>query len=147
MTPEPRRDQSNSVYLAARYSRRLEIATYRAALEEDGWTVTSRWLLGNHQAENDDLFPGAAAESFAREDLEDVDAAGWFVIFPEAPREPTTMRGGAHVEYGYALASGKRILIVGPRANVFHCLAHVGRVETFPEARELLALELAGCRS
>lgn len=134
---------SGTVYLAARYSRRVEIATYGERLAQDGWEITSRWLLGNHQAENDDLFPGSAAEQFAREDLEDLDRAEWFVIFPEQPREPTTMRGGAHVEYGYALARGKRIIIVGPRANVFHCLAEVDRVATFEEARLMMAGQLA----
>lgn len=36
-------------YLAARYSRREELCGYRSQLENDGHTVTGRWLNGSHQ--------------------------------------------------------------------------------------------------
>src|ERR1700683_5297127 len=39
-------------YLAARYSRRLELCRYRAELTRLGITVTSRWLNGSHQIDN-----------------------------------------------------------------------------------------------
>lgn len=120
-----------SVYLAARYSRRLELCGYAAHLEALGHTVTSRWLLGNHQAENDELHRGAAAERFAREDLADLAAAAVVVAFTEPPRTSTS-RGGRHVEFGYALALGKPICIVGPRENVFGCL--VEQRDTFEDA-------------
>ena len=29
-------------------------------------------------------------------------------------------KGGRHVEHGYAMALGKRIVVVGPREHVFH---------------------------
>jgi hypothetical protein len=38
-----------SIYLAARYSRREELCGYRTDLERAGFTVTSRWLNGEHQ--------------------------------------------------------------------------------------------------
>jgi len=118
------------VYLAARYSRRLELCGYAAELETRGYSVTSRWLLGNHQAENDQLHRGAEAERFAAEDLADVDDALALVSFGEQPRT-TTSRGGRHVEFGYALAKGIPILVVGPREHVFTCL--VEQVETWAE--------------
>lgn len=34
-------------------------------------------------------------------------------------------RGGRHVEFGMALALGKRVIVVGPRENVFHLLPEV----------------------
>jgi nucleoside 2-deoxyribosyltransferase len=112
------------IYLAARYSRREEIAEFGRQIEPLGYRVTSRWLLGNHQAENDELHAGAAAEQFAREDLEDLAAAEILVAFSETPR--TTMsRGGRHVEFGYALAAGHQIVLVGPREHVFCCLGEV----------------------
>jgi hypothetical protein len=38
--------------------------------------------------------------------------------------EPNTIlaTGGRHVEFGLALAQGKRMIMVGPRENVFHYL-------------------------
>lgn len=132
--------QSDTIYLAARYSRREELLPHKAALEAAGWEVTSRWLLGNHQAQNDDLHPGAAAERFGLEDLDDLMRAGVLVHFTEPPRQSSTSRGGRHVEHGYALAMGKRIIIVGPRENVFHCVGDTERVDHFDDAMALLGL-------
>jgi nucleoside 2-deoxyribosyltransferase len=109
------------LYLAARYSRRLELVEHRAELERHGHVVTSRWLEGNHQAENDQLHRGADAERFAREDLDDLHRARALVAFSEEPRT-TTSRGGRHVEFGFALALGLPVLVVGPREHVFCCL-------------------------
>ena len=39
-------------YLAARYSRRLELCGYRADLAGLGIEVTSRWLSGSHQLDD-----------------------------------------------------------------------------------------------
>jgi len=46
------------IYLAARYSRREELAAYRTELEALGHTVQARWLNGEHQLANDGT-PGA----------------------------------------------------------------------------------------
>lgn len=130
--------RSNTAYLAARYSRREELVPHKEALEDAGWEVTSRWLLGNHQAQNDDLYPGAAAERFALEDLDDLMRADVLIHFTEPPRQPSTSRGGRHVEHGYALAQGQRIIIVGPRENVFHCVGDTEQVDCFEEALDRL---------
>lgn len=127
-----------AVYLASRYSRRVEMLGYADALDREGYRVTSRWILGNHQAENDQLQAGAAAEQFAREDLADLEAAQIVLAFTEEPRA-TSSRGGRHVEFGYALGQGKLIIIVGPRENVFCCLAEVQRVDSFEDALPLLS--------
>ena len=44
-------------------------------------------------------------------------------------------RGGRHVEFGLALAAGKRLCIVGPRENIFHFLP---RVEVFRSTDDLV---------
>lgn len=128
------------VYLAARYSRREELVTYRDDLNQLGKTIpgmylkaTSRWLNGSHQAE--EIGPNGQrsiprnghtyglARRFATEDLEDIDAADVVVCFTEEHIPgANTGRGGRHVEFGYALAKGKRIIIVGPIENVFYSL-------------------------
>lgn len=112
------------IYLAARYSRIDEINRYADQLRALGFEITSRWLEGNHQAENDQLGTGAAAERFAQEDWHDLQSAELVVSFTEAPRTSNS-RGGRHVEFGAALAWGKTCIVVGPRENVFHCLPDV----------------------
>ena len=114
------------IYLAARYSRRQELLGYAAQLEELGHSVTSRWLAGNHQIRDDQLNDGldelALAQRYAREDLVDVAQADLVISFTEEARS-TTSRGGRHTEYGFALALRKRLWLIGPRENVFHCAA------------------------
>jgi nucleoside 2-deoxyribosyltransferase len=129
------------VYLAARFSRANELLTYKADLERHGIEVTSRWLLGGHEwaGTDDDALPLAIGEHFAQEDLEDLIRADVVVCFTEAPRSGPS-RGGRHVEYGYALAMNKEILVVGHRENVFYCLDWVRFHETWESALERLAL-------
>ena len=127
------------IYLAARYSRRLELCGYRTQLAEHGIKVAARWLDGAHQLGNDgmplteegerrfeDGDPSAdhLRDKFARDDLEDVLAADLLVAFTEQPRTGAS-RGGRHVELGIAIGAGKRIAIVGPRENIFCWLEQV----------------------
>jgi len=115
------------IYLASRYSRREELCTYRAELEEAGHTVTSRWLNGNHQIDDQGLSAQAAETErvrFASEDWHDLTTADCCISFTEAPRS-TSSRGGRHVEFGAALAAGLGCIVIGPRENVFHCLPQV----------------------
>jgi nucleoside 2-deoxyribosyltransferase len=119
-------------YLAARYSRREELGGYREQLRAIGIEVTSRWLDGTHQYGPDSARAqeelGAhedMARRFAMEDVEDLRAADVVISFTEIPRQPSTNRGGRHVELGLALGLGKLIINVGPRENAFHYLADV----------------------
>jgi hypothetical protein len=124
------------IYLASRYSRRLELCRYRDELRAGGHQVTSRWLNGGHQIDNDGRAIGdegeaavergeALAAKFAEDDLADIDEAELFIAFTEQPRQGGGRnRGGRHVELGYAIAAerwgpGLGIWIVGPRENVF----------------------------
>jgi len=149
-------------YLAARYSRRLELCDYRNELQLMGYTVTSRWLDGSHQISrdgvpiNDDgealiesprLTPEAAAlrEQFALDDLEDIERADVLIAFAESPRS-TASRGGRHVEFGYALAINRIIWVVGSPENLFHYLPHVSVFPTFSNVIQAL-VERDGVRS
>lgn len=126
-------------YLAARYSRRLELCGYREDLATLGIEVTSRWLNGSRQLDNqgipitdegerrfEDGDPSVdhLREHFATEDMADVLVAGTLVAFTEEPRVSSS-RGGRHVEPGMALAAAKRVVVVGPRQNVFCWLPQV----------------------
>jgi len=129
-------------YIAARYSRREEMCEYAHALRDIGGVVVCRWLLGTHQlhpgAENLDVenHPehGTSMEAapFAADDVEDVAASDTIVFFSEPP-ESYAKRGGRHVEFGMALVQGKRLVVIGPRENVFHCLPQVERHNTWSD--------------
>jgi predicted alpha/beta-hydrolase family hydrolase len=119
------------IYLASRYSRYPEMQQVAQDLAQLGHTVTSRWILGDH-----DRRTHGASESarflplWADEDWQDLLVADVCISFTEGPGEaPGRSRGGRHVEHGIALATGKRCLVVGYRENVFHWLP---RVEFFP---------------
>jgi len=128
-----------SVYLAARYSRRLELCSYRSDLEDLGHKITSRWLNGSHQIDDKGVPIGDDGERrfemgdpalshwrehFATEDVADVLAAEMLIAFTEEPRSGNS-RGGRHVELGIAIGAGKNVVVIGPRENVFCWLPQV----------------------
>lgn len=124
------------IYLASRYSRFRELQGYRAELESAGHTITSRWINGDHQIDDAGLSTQAKESErirFAQEDRDDLLGADWVVSFTEAPRSSNS-RGGRHVEHGIALALGKRVVVVGHRENVFHCLPEVEFFATWKDA-------------
>lgn len=111
------------IYLAARYSRHLEMQDYAKELMQQGYTVTSRWIWGGHQVNDHELKSPAESEQrrrFAHEDLDDVLDADTLIFFSEPQRTPT--RGGRHVEMGIAIGNGMRVMIVGEKENIFHAL-------------------------
>ena len=112
------------IYLASRYSRIKEMREIAAFLRNIGHEITSRWIKGNHQISDDGLSTEAKQEErmrFATEDLDDLMNADLCLNFTEKPRG-TNSRGGRHVEFGIALSAGKKVVVIGPRENVFHCL-------------------------
>lgn len=128
------------IYLAARYGRRNELISYAARLRELMYEVASGWLDGQHEIGLDGLSerqPLAVRMQVAHEDMEDLSTCEVLVCFTE-PERSTASRGGRHVEYGIALALGKRLLVVGPAENIFHTLADA-RVDTFEDCLSILA--------
>lgn len=134
------------IHLSARFSRRDELRVYRDQLQESGHVVTSRWLdMGKIITDAAVGVRGKPEEArqFALEDLRDLVAAECVIAFTQMPRGVAT-RGGRHVEFGVAVAlnigigvqhkleflKARRLIIVGPRENVFHC---VPGVIQFPE--------------
>ena len=120
-----------SYYLAASFARNAEMRVRRDELLAaiPGSKVTSRWI---------DLHPDIVGSAvgltrvldtepehvwrFAQHDLEDVVKADVFIAVTGAGTS-----GGRHVEYGYALALSKRLVVVGPRENVFYTHPSVER--------------------
>ncbi len=116
------------IYLAARFDRSAEMVGVAGVLARAGHFVTSRWIHGRQNSP--DLLS-------AVEDVEDLTRADCLVSFTERPTEgvPWAARGGRHVEFGVAVAMGKRLCVVGPRENIFH---HLPRVEVFRSVTELI---------
>lgn len=113
-------------YFASRYSRRLELCGYRdeltAARGRRDAVVTSRWLDA-HGGQVLTTAPPSELNAdparwwpYAHADLSDLEAADVLVSFLGPGG-----KGGRHIEHGYAMGLGRRIVIIGDRENVFHC--------------------------
>jgi hypothetical protein len=133
---------NKKIYLAARYSRHPEMREVRDWLEEQGHKVTSRWIdchsdiVGDFTSSFTQDFLNANPDRCAplgQHDLDDLDEADWVISFTGGG-----LKGGRHVELGYALARGKRLFVVGPRENVFHTLPAVEHHPDWPALQEVL---------
>jgi hypothetical protein len=123
------------VYLMARYSRRFEMRDYARQLQAVGCEITSRWIWGGHELAQRVGRNGAfyAHRRFAEEDWADLSAADCCIAFTEPGGELNGGgRGGRHVELGIALAWGKRVIVVGPRENLFYFLPQVEQYTFWP---------------
>jgi nucleoside 2-deoxyribosyltransferase len=99
------------IYLAAMYSRRDEMAKIADRLKGLGFEITSNWVYGAGEAKKD--------ASIAIMDIRDVDRADVVISFTQ-PSGSFFTSGGRHVEFGYALGTGKHCIVIGERENVFH---------------------------
>lgn len=135
-----------TVYLAAAFSRAAEMRGCRDQLEQHGYKVVSRWIDLDPKVVGD---PAPADVIFldinerpdhytgnASVDIRDLMHADIVVSFTGGGR-----RGGRHVEFGWALAKAKRLIVVGPREHVFHCLPEVEHHVHWRTALDSLAEE------
>ena len=117
-----------AIYLSGQFEDGLALCDVRRDLEASGHQVTSRWLdaaaAGPATAQSDAEGAAARLAAIARQDFEDIARADVVVVF-NPPQACTVGRGGRHVETGYALALGKRVVLVGSRGNVFHWLPEI----------------------
>lgn len=115
------------VYIAAPFQERQQAQALMAKIEAAGISVTSSWLK-----QDDEL-----SDQFARQDLKDVAYADALVALnPDGYADRGT--GGRHVEFGYALALGKRIVLVGARTHIFHYLSEVRQAADAVHAVDVL---------
>lgn len=114
-------------YLAARFGRRDELKQHRELLRSNGHEVNARWL----DLETDMTAPTSTEEKRINDaimDAEDVSKCDGVLSFTEDPDNPNIVgrgRGGRHVEFGMALALNKRVVVIGPKENIFHWLPNV----------------------
>lgn len=146
------------IYLAGRYSRRLELCGYRDQAQAAGHVVQSVWLNGDHQISNEGIPIGEEGEAlvegdgsrdsrsaelrskFAQDDFRDVIMCDLLIAFTETPRSCSN-RGGRHVELGIALGLMKQVWIVGPRENIFCWLEDVCQFDTWKQCLQRLREE------
>ena len=121
------------IYLAARYARRKELKEYAKQLMALGHGIISSWL-DERKATNVDyttITPRFWREH-ANRDIEDLTQADAIVSFTE-PKGSYQRGGGRHVEFGYGLAAGKALYLIGPREVIFHHLSGIMQFDTFEE--------------
>lgn len=114
------------IYLAARYQRYPEMQHIATKLREQGHQVTSRWIWGTYATYDATLLDPCQrtfTQTFAKHDMEDMLAADCLIGFAEEPG--VISRGGRHVEWGMAVAWGKRLILIGEPEHLFHCLPQV----------------------
>lgn len=117
------------VYLAARFSDRPYMELVADKLKSHGVEVTARWVYGGED--------GLTRKDIAVLDIDDVAACDTLVTYTQ-PYGTVTKGGGRHVEFGYALATGKRLILIGERENVFH---HYPNVMAFPTLQAWLVAD------
>jgi len=131
------------IYIASRFSRRHECHDLAKFLIGQGHEITSRWV----KPDSDHVKPVGMSEQaaddernrFAVEDIEDVEACDCMVSLMEQPRG--NGRGGRHVEFGYALALRKHMVIIGPKETVFHHLEGIEVHETIEQFKAHVVAE------
>lgn len=136
----------HQVYLAARYSRHEEMRGVRDVLQAIGYAVTAQWIdchggkyLTSFTSEVLNRDPAYCSRT-AQADLADLHAADTVISFTSVD---SGGKGGRHIEFGYALALGKRMILVGPRENVFHTLPQVEHYSDWPHLVMALRKEAA----
>lgn len=125
------------VYLASAFRRQAELRKYALWLDDMGIEVTSRWLEEHSEsvdATGRVLKQSIPSDIAAKEDLADIDRADCLISFTEPPDSDVPPRGGRHVEFGYALAKGKELWVVGYRENIFHHVPGVRYFKTWADA-------------
>lgn len=116
------------VYLAAPYAARDALRPFADELSVIGMKCTSGWLFGDGDiATGEGAATEQSAETIREEALADLRAVGQsdcIVQFSglaiEALRVKGQMHsGGRHIELGYALARGRRAIVIGYAENIF----------------------------
>jgi len=107
------------IYLAAPFEYQERMKIVRETIHfQPGLQVVSHWL---------DEPPGQDGAAMAHLDLSHVRAADVLVLNEEGFK----VRGGMHVEFGYALGLNKTVAIVGTPYNIFQKLPQVHQFDNW----------------
>lgn len=125
------------IYLAARWSVRYELRLVRDQMEQMGHQITSQWIDRDDRPAFDGDDWEAWARQWSQQDIEDIEAAEILLLDCRS----NGRHGGMHVEFGYALAAGLAVWLIGPKGNVFHHLPVVHHFTDFGSTLSALRLE------
>ncbi len=127
------------VYLAAAWDRAFQMQQAREVLQGFGFESTSRWIdqavaSGVPIAGDTGVGDIKKAAVAAQQDMSDLLAADIVIVYTRS--KSTT--GGRHVELGMALVAGKKIIIIGPRENIFQAMPKIEQFTSFAKYIEHL---------
>lgn len=121
-----------NVYLSAPRNQHARMRAIASALMERGHVVTSRWPWFNRWDKNG---YGCQMAGWCLDELKEAECLVCFAG-PDWGSGPDQKADGAYlVEFGYALATGLRLIMVGGSCNYF---LELGQVEHVPDVRALL---------
>ena len=130
------------IYIASRWDDREDALLIKKFIEDKGLVCTSTWLTP-HDEQGMDALKNAAIEKprqRAVKDFEDIDDADVYLVYsPKKSHRNGT--GGKHVELGWALAHGKRCVLIGERENIFHYHPMVSVVDGVAAFLRLMEIE------
>lgn len=118
-----------SIYIAGPFKRREDLFLIREQLAQRHIESTSRWL-DSHLSDYD--CPVSVLRQEALEDLLDIHRADAFLLVN--PEEWVNEgRGGKHIEFGYALAKGRAMYVMGVASSIFHHHPNVKVIQDISE--------------
>lgn len=126
---------THKVYLAAPWKHRAEARIAADELRARGHEVNCRWLEHPQVSETDEGAPEFLREQ-ALNDLDDLSAADVLVYMNNCLSE------GKATELGFALASSKPIVLVGPRQNNVFLQLDIPQFDTVSDAADYLETAL-----
>lgn len=121
------------IYLAAQFHLKDDVGIRKEELVKLGYQVISTWTeeAANGVCSLKDFEHNYHLEVSER-DIREIDQCDILVLFTVDPDE-YTRRGGRHFESGYAYGINKRLVIIGPRENIFHYLPGVDVYDTWEQ--------------
>lgn len=104
------------IYIASRGRNQQMCRDLARLLDEMGHGIVSSWIDVDLEEESDkSIWP-----EIAQKDLNEIDQCDILVLMTEGCE---AVPGGMWYEAGYAHAKGKKVIVIGPRHNVF-CTLH-----------------------
>jgi nucleoside 2-deoxyribosyltransferase len=127
--------QMNKVYVAGWYSQITQAKEAARELRQAGYLVTAPWIDGVTDTAN-----GYPLMQAALDDLHGVKQADYLMLLA-LPFGTMYNGGGRWVEFGYALALGKRMVVVGEHETIFCHLPGVRVYSTVGAAINFMNVE------
>lgn len=110
-----------NIYIAGKFTAWERLRGHRDNLRSLGHQVSSEWMNNGEASNGTSLSPQSGVNMVeALRDIREVKLCETLII--DTIDESNT--GGREVELGMAMEAEKQIIVIGPRRNVFHFIAH-----------------------